>query len=83
MVAAVFTVIGVGFLTLGPSLAFNRGDVYTFIMALLFAVQIIRIDGYMPRVESAVFLLRYRFLWRGSSPPPSFSFEGREPSSVP
>ena len=55
MVAAVFTVIGVGFLTLGPDLAFNRGDVFTFIMALLFAVQIIRIDGYMPRVESAVF----------------------------
>ncbi len=54
VVAALFTVIGVGFLTLGPSFALNRGDVMTFIMALLFAVQILRIDRYMPHIESTV-----------------------------
>lgn len=54
VVAAILTVIGVGFLTLGPSLVLNRGDALSFIMALLFSVEIIRIDHYMPKVQSAI-----------------------------
>lgn len=54
IVAAVLTVFGVGFLTLGPSLVLNRGDVLSFIMAILFTVEILRIDHYMPKVESAI-----------------------------
>ncbi|MDQ0508472.1 putative DMT superfamily transporter inner membrane protein [Aedoeadaptatus ivorii] len=52
--AALFTVAGVGFLTVGPNFHLNRGDVLTFIMSLLFAVQILRIDRYMPHIDNAV-----------------------------
>ena len=61
LVAAVFTVIGVGFLTLGPGTGFNIGDVMTFIMALLFAVQIIRIDYWMPKVTSSIMFTAVQF----------------------
>ena len=54
IVAAILTVFGVGFLTLGPSLVLNRGDVLSFIMAILFTAEILRIDHYMPKVESAI-----------------------------
>ncbi|MDD7363489.1 MAG: DMT family transporter [Peptoniphilus sp.] len=54
MLAAVFTIVGVGFLTIGPSFRLNIGDVLTFVMALLFAVQMIRIDYWMPQVESSI-----------------------------
>lgn len=54
LVAAILTVFGVGFLTLGPSLVLNRGDVLSFIMALLFTAEILRIDHYMVQVDSAI-----------------------------
>lgn len=61
LVAAVFTVIGVGFLTLGPGTGFNIGDGMTFIMALLFALQIICIDHWMPKVTSSIMFTAAQF----------------------
>ena len=61
LVAAVFTVIGVGFLTMGPGTGFNIGDGMTFIMALLFALQIICIDHWMPKVTSSIMFTAAQF----------------------
>lgn len=75
-IAAGCTIIGVGFLTLGPNLSFNIGDGMTLIMALLFAIQIIRIDRWMLSIDSAMMFTAVQLFVAGIVSVVLFLFQG-------
>lgn len=54
LIAALITMVGVGFLSLNKSFTINKGDVLTGIYALLFAVQMLRVGRHAPKVSSSV-----------------------------
>lgn len=54
LIAALVTLVGVGFLSLKESFRLNKGDVLTGIYALLFAIQMIRVGSHASRVSTSV-----------------------------
>ena len=54
LIAAFITLIGVGFLSLNKTFTINKGDILTFIYALLFAIQMIRVGHYADKVSTSV-----------------------------
>lgn len=54
IIGVIFAMIGLGFLTLDSSLALNKGDLYTLIASLMFAMHIITVGKYTVKVDSIV-----------------------------